>query len=228
VELQRLESEAAMLRAKLGSVAATLQALDESVADSEGGLQEIREQQQVHQKRYRQLETDLQMNQGRIKKSEEKSRSVKNNKEYQSILKEIEDMQTKNSSIEDEMIACLERIETIEQELAAKNAEIAEIRFDIDSEKAGIAQETEKDRQRLAELEKDIETVSARAEPELLRRYRLVKEQTRGIAIAAVSDAVCRGCNLNIPPQMYNELQRCEALTMCPHCQRIIYWEGNS
>lgn len=228
MELQRLESEAAMLRAKLGSVAATLQALDESVADSEGGLQEIREQQQVHQKRYRQLETDLQMNQGRIKKSEEKSRSVKNNKEYQSILKEIEDMQTKNSSIEDEMIACLERIETIEQELAAKNAEIAEIRFDIDSEKAGIAQETEKDRQRLAELEKDIETVSARAEPELLRRYRLVKEQTRGIAIAAVSDAVCRGCNLNIPPQMYNELQRCEALTMCPHCQRIIYWEGNS
>ncbi|MEE9535799.1 MAG: C4-type zinc ribbon domain-containing protein, partial [Desulfobacterales bacterium] len=35
--------------------------------------------------------------------------------------------------------------------------------------------------------------------------------------------AVCQGCNVNIPPQLYNELQRFDTLMFCPHCQRIIY-----
>ncbi|MCK7509224.1 MAG: tropomyosin [Desulfobacterales bacterium] len=43
-------------------------------------------------KRIRALESDLQMNQGRIDKSQEKLRAVKTNKEYQSGLKEIEDL----------------------------------------------------------------------------------------------------------------------------------------
>jgi uncharacterized protein len=29
---------------------------------------------------------------------------------------------------------------------------------------------------------------------------------------------------MNIPPQMYNELQRSDILMFCPHCQRIVYW----
>ncbi len=43
------------------------------------------------------------------------------------------------------------------------------------------------------------------------------------MAIAKVEDAVCEGCHMNIPPQMYNELQRFESLMYCPQCQRIIY-----
>ncbi|MCD4805390.1 MAG: nucleotide-binding protein, partial [Desulfobacterales bacterium] len=26
------------------------------------------------------------------------------------------------------------------------------------------------------------------------------------------------------PPQMYNDLQRCDSLKFCPNCQRIIYY----
>jgi uncharacterized protein len=40
-----------------------------------------------------------------------------------------------------------------------------------------------------------------------------------------VSDAVCNGCNVNLPPQLYNELQRSDTLRYCPNCQRIIYWK---
>jgi predicted nucleic acid-binding Zn-ribbon protein len=37
-------------------------------------------------------------------------------------------------------------------------------------------------------------------------------------------NSICNGCNVNIPPQMYNELQRCKSVKLCPNCQRIIYW----
>ena len=65
-------------------------------------------------KKYREIETELNMNAPRIEKSQEKLRAVKTNKEYQSLLKEIEELKKKNSSLEDEMIECLEHIESSE------------------------------------------------------------------------------------------------------------------
>ena len=224
VDLQRVESEVATIKSKLNNVAYSLEGLDARVFDSEKGLQENQTQLDELQKQYRLLESDIQMTQSRIKKSREKLGSVKNNKEYQSILKEIEDMQLKNSLVEDEMIAILEKIETIEQAIHTKKSETAIIKAQVDIEKKTIQQDMIQNQQILARIETDIEKISQQVEPEMLKKYRLVKDQTRGVAIAAVHNAVCQGCNLNIPSQMYNELQRYETLTMCPHCQRIIYW----
>jgi len=224
IDLQEVESEVGMIRSKIDKVALLLKELDARVFDFEKSFQEIQSQLDDLQKQYRLHESDIQMNQSRIKKSLEKLGYVKNNKEYQSVLKEIEDMQLKNSLVEDEMIAKLEQIETMEQAIRKKKSETEKIKAQGEIEKKIIQQDTIQNQHRLAQLEKEIEKISAQAEPELLRRYRLVKEQTRGVAIAAVHHAVCQGCNLNIPPQMFNELQRFETLTMCPHCQRIIYW----
>jgi predicted nucleic acid-binding Zn-ribbon protein len=47
-----------------------------------------------------------------------------------------------------------------------------------------------------------------------------------GIAISQVVNATCSGCNMNIPPQMYNELQKRDSLKFCPNCERIIYWKN--
>jgi len=224
IELQRVESETATIKSKLNSVAHTLEGLDASVFDSVKELQEIQIRLDELQKQYRRHESDILMNQSRVKKSREKLGYVKNNKEYQSILKEIEDMQLKNSLVEDEMLSFLEQIETIEQSIDTKKSEIEKIKDQVDIEKKTIQQDMIQNQQRLARLESDADKISRQVEPELLRKYKLVKDQTRGIAIAAVNNAVCQGCHLNIPSQMYDKLQRSETLTMCPHCQRIIYW----
>lgn len=224
IELQRLESEAAHIKLKLSRVDGLLEALDAGVAESESGLHEIQARLNELQKQYRLHESDIQTNQARIKKSREKLGSVKNNKEYQSILKEIEDMQAKNSLIEDEVIAILEQIETIEQAIQDHRVETEKVKSRNDIEKKTIEQDAAQNREKLAQLELEIEKITSQVEPALLKKYRLIKEQTRGVAIVAVRDAVCQGCNLNIPPQMYNDLQRFEALKVCPFCQRIIYW----
>jgi predicted nucleic acid-binding Zn-ribbon protein len=41
----------------------------------------------------------------------------------------------------------------------------------------------------------------------------------------AVKNGTCQGCNMNIPPQLYNVLQRGVSIEICPSCSRIIYWE---
>jgi predicted nucleic acid-binding Zn-ribbon protein len=228
VDLQKVETEVVIIKQKLSRVVTVLEGLDSRLYEFDSALKESEDRLSDMQKQYRQYESDVQENISRIKKSQEKLRSVKNNKEYQSILKEIEDIQTKNSLIEDEMIVCLDRMEVIEETLKVKKTEVEQVKVQVENEKATVKQDADQNGKRLAQLENEIEQISSRSDPELLKKYRLVKEQTKGIAIAAVNNAVCQGCNLNIPPQLYIELQRRDSLTFCPHCQRIIYWEETS
>ncbi len=125
------------------------------------------------------------------------------------------------------MIECLERIEEAENEIVMKRDEYKQISDDIKNEKEIIKQKSKDGSKKLSRLEKDWSNISKVIEPELLKKFIKVKEKAGGVAIAAVNDAVCQGCNMNIPPQMYNELQRFDSLKICPHCQRIVYCKKN-
>jgi hypothetical protein len=60
--------------------------------------------------------------------------------------------------------------------------------------------------------------------PDVLKRYGAIRIR-RGLALAAVASGNCSGCNMNIPPQLFNVLQRGNSIETCPYCHRIIYWE---
>jgi len=176
-------------------------------------------------KKYRSYDSDAQTSLALIKKSPEKLRAVKTNREYQSILKEMEELKAKNSQAEDEMLLCLDHIDETEKNISVKKDEYSRVKERVNSDKETIMQEVEIGKERLAKLEVEWNEVSSKVKPELLKRYMMVKRRVKGIAIASVKKSVCSGCNINLPPQMYNELQCCDSLKFCPNCQRIIYWE---
>lgn len=226
VRLQRIETETGSIKSTLSDIPERLEMLDadlnafeQTIADQESLVDELK-------KKYRGYESDAQMNLSRVKQTEEKLRAVKTNKEYQSLLKEIEDAKTKNSKIEDDMIECLDRIDEIEESIASKKDEYLELSEHIGNEKGHINQEEEQGEKRLAALDTEWKDVSSSVESELLKKYINIKEQhQRGLAIVPARNAICHGCNVNLPPQLYNELHGCDTLKFCPNCQRIIYLE---
>lgn len=224
VKLQQIETETVRIKSALNDVSKMLDDLDSGVKIFE---QTIEEQERIInelKKQYRDHESDIQLNLEKEQKIQAKLRSVKNNKEYQALLKEIEDVRGKNSEIEDEMIDFLDRMDITEKIITTKKDEYINIFEDSKSEKESIKQNAEARKKRLAELDMEGAEVSRLIDPELLKRYLIIKEQSPGgLAVVLVKDAVCHGCNVNIPPQLYNELFRCDSLRFCPNCQRIIY-----
>jgi predicted nucleic acid-binding Zn-ribbon protein len=216
-ETHTINAKLNIVPGKLESFDQEIQAIDKRLTDESTRLDELR-------KAYRKYESNIDENLSKMKKSEEKLRAVKTNKEYQSTLKEIEDIKAINSKIEDEMIDCLDQMDEAEKYLATKADEFRILKDQIETEKEAIYQESEADRIRIKELEREWDSVSKQIDPELMKTYHQVQDQ-RGVAIVAVNNAVCQGCNMNIPPQMYNELQKGGSLRFCPHCQRIIYWK---
>ena len=224
VKLQQIETETVQIKSALNGVSKKLEDLDSGVKLFE---QTIEEQERIIndlKKQYRDYESAIQLNLEKEQKIQVKLRSVKNNKEYQALLKEIEDVGGKNSEIEDKMIEFLDRMDITEKIIATKKDEYINIFENAKSEKESIKQNTEAKKKRLGELEMKSAEVFGLVDPELLKRYLNIKQQDPGeLAVVPVKDAICYGCNVNLPPQLYNELFRCDSLRFCPNCQRIIY-----
>ena len=229
VNLQQIEIETSSVKTKISNVDQRLEKLDDRLHDFKLAIEKQESVINELNQKYRDYETDVRMNLDAIKKSEAKLSSVKTNKEYQAFLKEIDDIKEKNSKLEDDMIDFLDRIEAAENTLNTKMAEHSELQTRLNNEKETIQKETEEGKRQLEDLDAQLKTVAAGIDAALLATYNKVKAlQNNAIGIVAVTDAVCQGCNMNIPPQMYNELQRGDSLKKCPICDRIIYWKNEN
>lgn len=226
VSLQQIEIESLNIKTNLSAVSRQLESLNESqknlnqrIADETAKIEELRTQ-------YRAYESDIKQNQIMIKRSQERLNSIKNNREYQALLKEIEELKRTNSSTEELMIDSLNQTDDAEKKTAALQDEIQQIQNQLQQEQEVVDAETESAGKRLMELDEERQKISAKIDADVLKLFQKVQsQQARGNAVVPVQDAVCHGCYVNIPPQMYNELQRCDKLRMCPNCQRIIYWK---
>jgi predicted nucleic acid-binding Zn-ribbon protein len=221
-EAQKLESLLKEIPVRIGTFEQRLEKFMRTVEEDENLISELN-------KKYRTYESDVQLNLGMIQKSQVKLRSVKTNKEYQSSLKEIEDIKSKNSKIEDEMLEFLERIESAESDLNEQRDAYSKIVDETNREKVSIEKDGDQCKQKLVELASDRNAVTDLLDSTILDIfYRVKAKQPDSVAIAEVKDAVCQGCNLNIPPQLYIELQHRNSLKNCPSCERIIYWEDHN
>jgi len=225
VELQEIEIKTEVIKSEISKVSGKLDKVDSELKAFES---EIAEEEKVindSKQKYRSCETDVQVNNEKAQKSTEKLKLVKTNKEYQSSLKEIDEIKAISSKIEDEMLYYLEKIEIAEKNITKQTENYSVLAEKLKQEKDIIVKESEQGRKEISQLENEWKTISQKIDPELLKKFSIVKEMVSGRAIAEVKDAVCLGCNMQIPPQTYNELQRTDRLEFCPHCQRIIYWE---
>ncbi|MCP4744955.1 MAG: hypothetical protein GY874_02280 [Desulfobacteraceae bacterium] len=174
-------------------------------------------------KLYRDSEAEVKEIDDRVIKNEGKLRSVKTNKEYQSLLKEIDDLKAKRSQIEDGMLQALEIIETMEAEVASLSAGFAQIKSEIEEQQANIRKREQSQQQVFEQFKQERDSIWTKFDPKLQKLFEKVKRQGKGIAMAAISDGVCQVCRMNIPPQMVNDLLKMDSLRHCPYCQRIIY-----
>ena len=149
LKLQEAEIEIQRLNAVLNAVPEKLSELDTKKTALQEAYDNETEAMASLKKKYREMDSEVQTNSERISKSQSKLTAVKTNKEYQALLKEIDDLKGKNSAIEDEMLDCLEQLENSEKELSEKDNILKQMKTQINAEKATIEREADTERQLL-------------------------------------------------------------------------------
>ncbi|MGA6927656.1 MAG: C4-type zinc ribbon domain-containing protein [Desulfosarcina sp.] len=225
VEVQGVDLEILQTGRQIEALSDELVLLDREVIERQTLVADENQILDDLKKQYRELESESKINAQMIVKSNDKLRSVKTNKEYQSILKEIDDIRKKNSGIEDLMLEQLDKIESTEAAIKAKAEQLVGFIAASREKKKTLAVKKQRERQAVEALNEKKDRISVKADPKIITILDDVKRKVRGLAVVPVQQAICSGCHMNIPAQLFNELQRFDEIRFCPHCHRIIYWK---
>lgn len=228
IELQKMESDAGRITARKRDLPVQMGELETKFTGFSAVVEAQREQLEALKKRRKEKDNQLRLGQETLKRTRERLLEVKTNKEYQSILKEIETLETKNSQMEDEIISLLEELDVFEKGVKTKETDLDAQRRCYEEDKAKMEKEINSIAEELDLCARKSGEIRKKIPAELLRKYELVKNATRGVAVVSVWKEVCGGCHMSIPPQLYNELQKSNVLITCPNCSRIIYWENRN
>jgi predicted nucleic acid-binding Zn-ribbon protein len=174
----------------------------------------------------REKEREIEEERDKVERAKAKLMSIKTNKEYYAMLKEIEATKRANTAREDELLAILGRYEESEKRLAEFKEEVDEVSgkyrermVDVEAKMSGF----DKDIAQLAAKKAD---VAGRIDKGLARRFEMIFDRRDGIAIVPARNQSCTGCHMNLSPQLFNLLQRDDRIHTCPNCNRILYYEA--
>lgn len=158
-----------------------------------------------------------------IRKYKEQQMNVRNNREFDSLSKEIEyqelEMQLANKRIKEFQAS----IENKKEILDSSQASLEEKQKDLEHKRKElneITKETEKEEE---ELIKNSEKAEKLIEERLITAYKRIRDNARnGLAVVTVQRDACGGCFNKIPPQRQLEIKSRKKVIVCEHCGRIL------
>ena len=203
-----------------------LKRLDEKCQIEKERIQKEKEKVELLEKERRKKEGNLSLEQEKVKRTEGRMFEVKTNKEYQALLSEIDATKETNSRQEEEILRLMEEIDEVKRNLGKREKEVTAILEKIEGEKKRIQEKMAQDDVGWKKQMERREILTRQMEKNLFRLYNTLKEK-RQVGVVRVKNETCQGCFLNIPPQTYIEVQKNNALIQCPHCNRILFSEGN-
>ncbi|MGD0021224.1 MAG: C4-type zinc ribbon domain-containing protein [Smithellaceae bacterium] len=226
IGLQECDSQLVMLLSKKKHLPEQMDRLDQDFLRFKEGIEQNKKKYDEMKSLHNAKEKEVKKINENITKARERLLEVKNNKEYQAILKEIEMAEASCGDIETEIISLLEELDKVsvlvkkdEETLNQQKKKYGEEKNRIETEINTIDSDFVNWEQKRDELRKKVPG-------DLLAQYEKIKNRNNGVGVISVWKAVCNGCHMNIPPQLYNELQKSVELLSCPNCNRIIYFEN--
>ncbi|TVR41995.1 MAG: hypothetical protein EA394_04525 [Bacteroidia bacterium] len=221
--LQTIDFSIDKLRSVRGELPLEVQDLEDEIAGLETRVEkfnnEIKELQTDISNKKISAQESLEL----IKKYEAQQMNVRNNREYDSLSKEIEYQTLEAQLAEKKMKEFAIEVEGKNELVKQVEEELAERKQDLDAKKAelsDIVAETEKDETVL--LEKSEEQRAA-LETRLLNAYQRIRDNAKnGLAVVAVERDACGGCFNKIPPQRHLDIRLHKKIIVCEYCGRIL------
>jgi predicted nucleic acid-binding Zn-ribbon protein len=151
---------------------------------------------------------------------------IKNAKELQALQREIDLIKQSNSELEEELIALMEAIDAIKADMQAKQEEMAQMQQEWQKKQEEMQAQISGIDLAVSEAASRRKTIASQVAGDLISRYELIFARRGGTAVVEVAGGICQGCYMNIPPQLWNEIIKSEKVTLCPSCQRILYYKA--
>lgn len=202
LEVQDLEDEIEGLTTRIEKINNDITALNQQISERKGVIE---------------------VNKSNIARFKEQMDSVRNNREYDNLSKQIEYAELDNQLNEKKISDAKAQVEDKTAEVKRCNEQVNERRTDLDIKKSEldeIISETKAEEEKLREKAKNLELS---IEPRLLSSFKRIRKNSRnGLGIVYVQRDACGGCFNKIPPQRQLDIRMRKKIIVCEYCGRIM------
>lgn len=220
--LHRIHRQRTDLRSQLERGPRQIAAGEALVAEAEAKLAGAREALRKAKRAADEKQLQLQSREAHIEQLKAKLNSASSNKEYSLLKEQIAADEQANSVQSDEILEALEHIDTLEQDVAAAEAELERQRREHAARVEEVEERLQNRRQELERIETELAEAEAEIPAAARRDYDRVTAVRGEEALAPVEGDSCSGCYQTLTTQVMNQL-RLSQLTRCPSCSAFLY-----
>lgn len=222
-DLQQIDSRIDEINHIKGSLPMEVQDMEDAVVGAEEQIKKIASDIEGLQQAVKGKKEEIEQAKVKIAKYEEHQNAVRNNREFESLGKEIE-----YEHLEIELFE--KRIKEFNAEIKGKKvlAEDANELFkarqkELDLKKTELDGIEAESADELAALTANVEEISLKIDERLLTAYNRIRKNTRnGLAVVVVERDACGGCFNRIPPQRRIDIEASKKVIVCEYCGRVL------
>ncbi|MFC2116062.1 zinc ribbon domain-containing protein [Bacteroidota bacterium] len=222
-ELQQVDSGIDKIKILRGELPLEVQDLEDEIAGLETRVNNIESEVGTLQESISKKNNEITNSQGLIKKYEEQQNNVRNNREFDSISKEIE-FQTLEIELAEKRKKEFSEQVSLKEELISESRTVLEGRqIDLQTKKSELDEiiaDTKKEEELMDKKRIEIQNL---IEPRLFIAYEKIRANARnGLAVVTVERNACGGCFNKIPPQRQLDIRSRKKVIVCEYCGRIL------
>jgi len=226
-QLQQVDSDIDKIKILRGELPLEVQDLEDEIAGLETRVGNIESEVSAMQESISKKNNEVINAQGLIKKYEEQQNNVRNNREFDSLSKEIE-FQTLEIELAEK------RKKEFSEQVTLKEESISESRLILEERQADLANKKSELDEIIADTKKEEEVMGKKRiqiegmiEPRLFTAYEKIRGNARnGLAVVTVERDACGGCFNKIPPQRQLDIGSRKKIIVCEYCGRILVDDG--
>jgi hypothetical protein len=223
--LQQVDDEILVLEDEIEKAPLELSGLEAQMAEFAERRLQIDERIDLLRSQQKKLAVEIEDDASKIKKSKNKLMLVSNTREHQAMMREMDSLEKLNRMREEEQVAVTEELARQNEATEALTEEMSGVKEQYDTLKTTLDERLDEAHKRLEALVRKRKKACKVVPPPILGRYEFIRERMENPVIVPVTEGVCHGCHIMIPPQIFNDLQKGQQILSCPNCQRLIHWQ---
>lgn len=225
--LQLIDSEIDKIKTIRGELPIQIQDLEDEIAGLETRIAKMQEERSELEQSIQDKGIQIKESETAIVKYKDQQNDVRNNREFDSLNKEIEFQGLEIQLAEKRIREAKARIASKEEVLEVAQAELSDNQTELKHKKDeldGIVGETEKEEGKLQELSNEAQS---NIEERLLKAYLRVRNKVHnGLAVVAIDRASAGGSYIEIPPQRILDVGARKKIIVDEHSGRILVDQG--
>jgi predicted nucleic acid-binding Zn-ribbon protein len=225
-KLQSMEDEIKDVRARRDEMVTNIERLRKVLGQRGEQLSEMRSKLQEAETWHAKKSAELAMEKDKLTKSKAKLTGVTRSKEYVAVNRELDTIRRNIAHREDEEARLRAAIEEFRSTIEAEDAKVSTLSGEAEAEANRNSDSLDSMNESISAVEEKRVAIGSEVSAGILKRFNRVLKAREGVAVVAISEGTCLGCNMVLQPRIVEHVLRGDTLNQCPYCSRYLYSES--